>query len=412
MAEDQAHPDHVTQQALHRLVLDTDLAHLEDLLAEFNPFEVLGIQRRETLHSAFLAWLLDPRGSHGVGDHFLRRFLLAVVAKGYDDRLTDLTPLAVDNWSLDAVRTITESDNIDILIVSEDDQFACIIENKIGAAEHDDQLTRYYDTTREQLPDFSIVPIFLTPDGRDPVSAEDAEIYIPFDYNEVAELVAHTMEARSTTLNDGVRHFLSQYYRTLRRYVTAMNDNINELALQIYNNHRDAIDLIFRARATAPLPGWNVLDGLMSDHHALIAPDDHAANFHRYYSGALEEIHQLKGGSGWTSTGRMLLFELRYHQRHLSLIIGPGPADIRRRVYELTQSPSAVPGVQMRSVPRLSPNYHTIYRKRLLTKGSSQEPDYHIRPDEPRLGINEFFQNDYWPIVNAVRGAFGYPVVD
>lgn len=42
-----------------------------------NIFEVLEIHRFERAHSALLAWLLDPRGSHGVGNQFLRSFLEA-----------------------------------------------------------------------------------------------------------------------------------------------------------------------------------------------------------------------------------------------------------------------------------------------------------------------------------------------
>ena len=63
------------EEALQRLILDGDLERLEDLLAEFNLFDVLSIARQETQHSAFLAWLLDPRGSHGLRDYFLRGFL-------------------------------------------------------------------------------------------------------------------------------------------------------------------------------------------------------------------------------------------------------------------------------------------------------------------------------------------------
>ena len=69
------------EEALQRLILDGDLERLEDLLAEFNLFDVLSIARQETQHSAFLAWLLDPRGSHGLRDYFLRGFLTQAAAE-------------------------------------------------------------------------------------------------------------------------------------------------------------------------------------------------------------------------------------------------------------------------------------------------------------------------------------------
>ena len=43
----------------------------------FNVFNVLGLSSNETrTHSAFLAELLNPYGSHGMGDLFLKKFLL------------------------------------------------------------------------------------------------------------------------------------------------------------------------------------------------------------------------------------------------------------------------------------------------------------------------------------------------
>ena len=64
------------QDFLEDFIADNlDLERLEDMLAEFNVFEMLGIEKNEIRHSAFLAWLLDPNGTHGLGDYFLRRFL-------------------------------------------------------------------------------------------------------------------------------------------------------------------------------------------------------------------------------------------------------------------------------------------------------------------------------------------------
>ena len=82
---------------LERLIVDnSDLEHLEDLIAEFNIFEVLGVQTRETRHSAFLAWLLDPSGNHGLGDYFLRRFLWQVTSRARAVGMTTTTAFDVD----------------------------------------------------------------------------------------------------------------------------------------------------------------------------------------------------------------------------------------------------------------------------------------------------------------------------
>ena len=67
------------RQALEQLVMDQDLEELENLLDEFNIFEVLGAVRVELRHSEFLAYLMNPQQNHGLGDDFVKKFLQKVV---------------------------------------------------------------------------------------------------------------------------------------------------------------------------------------------------------------------------------------------------------------------------------------------------------------------------------------------
>ena len=118
-----------------RLILDPGLERLEDLLADFNLFDVLGIARAELQHSAFLAWLLNPRASHGLRDYFLRTFLAQAAREAHDRGIGDITPFDVDSWKLSDVEVATERHHIDILILGREDGFVCLIENKIGSGE-------------------------------------------------------------------------------------------------------------------------------------------------------------------------------------------------------------------------------------------------------------------------------------
>ena len=239
---------------LQALILDSDLERLEDLLAEFNLFDVLGIARGEPQHSAFLAWLLSPRGSHGLRDYFLRRFLSEAVAEG---QIADITPLDVDGWKLTNIEVATERHKIDILLVDETDGFVCLVENKIGAGEQSDQLGRYLRTVESEYEGLIPLPIFLTPEGREPDEEEDAERWVPFDYGKVAALIERTLETRGSTISASVHSFLNQYKGALGRHVLDTADNIDELALQIYNNHRVAIDIIINAKTAPGAMGWD-----------------------------------------------------------------------------------------------------------------------------------------------------------
>lgn len=59
----------------------SDIRKKHELIAEmtgerFNVFSILGLQTREVrTHSAFLRELLDPKGSHGLKDAFLKAFV-------------------------------------------------------------------------------------------------------------------------------------------------------------------------------------------------------------------------------------------------------------------------------------------------------------------------------------------------
>ncbi len=55
--------------------------------------------------------------------------------------------------------------NIDILAVSENEQFVMCLENKIDSGEHDNQLDRYSRQVEETYPDSKKIYIYLSPEG-------------------------------------------------------------------------------------------------------------------------------------------------------------------------------------------------------------------------------------------------------
>ena len=187
------------------------------------------------------------------------------------------------------------------------------------------------------------------------------------------------------------------------------NDNIDALALQIYDKHREAIDLIIKAKPAFEAKGWSILDSAMERHERLFRSDFDNRLQHRFYAPDLEDIPELHQGNGWTKSGRMLLFEVKYRERALVLMLGPGPEPTRRRLYELSQDPDAVPDVSMRRTQKLNRIWHTLYRKPLLGKDGSSEPDYEQGRSQVEAAIATFIDQDYWPLVNAIRAKFNLP---
>ena len=93
---------------LKELQTDESLVRLgklsEEQRAEFDALDFIGEMRLESgrslwaweeFHSGLLAWLLDPKESHGLGDLFLTQFLLRAgvrtVGRATDWRPTEVT---------------------------------------------------------------------------------------------------------------------------------------------------------------------------------------------------------------------------------------------------------------------------------------------------------------------------------
>lgn len=107
-----------TSDEFEKLLVNNDgVARIEAYLNRFNPIRVMRMERMEIRHSAILAWLLDPRESHGLNDKFLKAF----IGEALRGRSSKGRPTALDVARADLRDTAIrrEWQNIDIFIHSE-----------------------------------------------------------------------------------------------------------------------------------------------------------------------------------------------------------------------------------------------------------------------------------------------------
>ena len=208
-------------------VQNPDLLRLETLLSRFNLFEAVGAVRHELRHSDFLAFLLDPSRSHGLGAAFLHSFLRA--------------PLDLDSIDFSRAYVLREWHHIDILIIDEASRFSVIIENKIDTGEHSDKLNRYRETFQSHFPGYQAIGLYLTPDG-DEASSPD---YQAVSYLLVCEVIEQTLRDNRAMLDAEVVMALEHYTQMLRRHIVSDSD-VAELCRSIYKQHKQALDLIIR----------------------------------------------------------------------------------------------------------------------------------------------------------------------
>lgn len=129
----------------------------------FNIFNVIGLSSEEVrLHSAFIAELLNPRGSHGAGQLFLQAFLEKIDVSNDFINYKCCSHNIVER----GIGKITETEGGRIDIIIEDGNHAVIIENKIYAPDQKNQLLRYHNYARNNYPN-GFVLIYLTLDGHE-----------------------------------------------------------------------------------------------------------------------------------------------------------------------------------------------------------------------------------------------------
>jgi hypothetical protein len=175
---------------------------------DFNVFSILDRGHYEvTTHSAFLAEILNPRGTHGQGTLFLNLFL---------SELSGLSELEINDGDWFVIR---ECENVDIRIENYNSSKAIFIENKIYSDAHSGQLSRYYEIWKKRFSKGGAF-IYLTPDKKEPADAgfDEKSIYSKEFIKREMKLysykgeIAQLLQAASTKIRSSkVRETVKQY---------------------------------------------------------------------------------------------------------------------------------------------------------------------------------------------------------
>ncbi|MFQ5502375.1 MAG: PD-(D/E)XK nuclease family protein [Phycisphaerae bacterium] len=308
------------------LVDNNELEALNGRLARFNSFRILRIEQAEIRHSNVLAWLLTPNETHGLGPHFLRRFLSRLLLENEDIDVS-LTPSRVELMPFDDVEVRREWRRIDLLAISDSGGWCLLIENKVGSRESKGQLIRYKRVVQEEFPGRDLLPVYLTLDGEDPSKKGTEAGYIPLSYAQILELADRAVEQHGSHIPDDVRVFLDHYRSTLRR-LTMQDHELIDLCKTIYGRHREAIDLIVQYGTAS-----QVLDACEAKIPKLIETEfvHRTPNFLWFLPRAMAECQPEITLTGWTFLPRRFPVMCWYHLIRktgtLYLVIEVGPIE-------------------------------------------------------------------------------------
>ena len=185
---------------------------------DFNVFRILRLSRREVrTHTPFLTNLLNPVGTHAQGELFLRIFWERLAAKCRQQPGGAMLPpfVAGHRWTVLAEQ-VTDLGNFDIHLRCPAMSCQLVIENKIDAADQEDQLARYWaqmEKERVRFPHRFLV--YLTPQPREP---EPTKLPLPpfTNLTYCSDIIDLLQLALAEITSPRLSHSLEQYLEITR----------------------------------------------------------------------------------------------------------------------------------------------------------------------------------------------------
>lgn len=189
----------------------------------FNIFKILGLSTNEVrTHSAFIAELLNPKGSHGQNELFLDLFCNQMGIKDFECKqatvqIEKYIGLISDDYS--------DGGYIDILI-SDKSRRAIVIENKIYAGDQKNQLLRYYKYAKRNF--IKHTQLYLTLDGSQDSTwnlHDNPEDYYVQNISYSANILAWLEKCKEKAVNHPLQRETITQYINLIKILTGQTKN-------------------------------------------------------------------------------------------------------------------------------------------------------------------------------------------
>lgn len=202
----------------------------------FNVFNILRLDEKELMHSAFIANLLNVKGDHKQKDIFLKLFIDEIKGSFLEneenrkslEKFDTLNSSAQEEEYIGKVDYESgEGGRIDIVV--KDGNNVILIENKIGAGDQEAQLCRYYN----YYTDSSI--IYLTPYGSEPSESskghlENNKDFICISYKQhIVNWIENCIKEMAN--KPIIRETLNQYLHLVKQITNQTTNNKMEKEL-------------------------------------------------------------------------------------------------------------------------------------------------------------------------------------
>ena len=232
-------------------------------------FRVCGINHYENTHSAIIAEFLNPDGKHGLKSKLLECFIETVGEK-----------ITLQNFNCGnaQIRTehSTEEGRIDILI-TDDQNKAIIIENKIYATDQSEQLIRYNRYAQKAYGDGNYQILYLTLSGNEASEQSSKGVsYLPIsherhiiDWLEKCVAIASRFPMVRETIIQYVNHLKQLTGQDMdaknKEEITKVLSENLKTAHEIYRNYSGVYDFLAKEHFNLKMRGFAEQKGL--DYH-------------------------------------------------------------------------------------------------------------------------------------------------
>lgn len=208
----------------------------------FNIYNIMNLQTKEVrTHSAFLATLLNPRGSHLMGIKFLESFLKIVANNHFKDHIDIKSAKVRVEFPIGIIDDqLKTGGRIDILI-KDDKQRTISIENKIDAGDGKNQIERYcnYNKDKNKV-------IYLSKFSGDEPSLDSSGIMgVNKDFYKISyqdEIIRWLEKCQSISYDQPILRESIKQYKILIQQITHTlgNKEDKELKAIVLNNLEEA----------------------------------------------------------------------------------------------------------------------------------------------------------------------------
>lgn len=364
---------------LSDFVKDPTLEKLELKLNEPNFFYILNFQKAEIRHSNFLAWLMDPKENHRLGDLFLKRVLKDIFSNQNYDWIDEFT---IDSIELSNVEIRREWNYIDIFIIIND--FVICIENKIDSKEHSNQLQRYKNIIDTNYKNHNKAFVYLTPYGNEPETIHNNNEFKTYSYEQILINIENILNLHSESLSPRIKNYIEDYLLILKREIMK-EEEANELANRIYTAHKDAIDFIIENKPDRLTDVGVIFEEIIKDKGYVLGSKN--KGYVRFLTKELASIIPKSGFQGWKGK-EAFLFEIDFWPKTITFktVISPGQEHNRQL---LAQEISKIDGAQ------------TPYGKQWL---AHFRPSWKFDVTNPKKTDEDIRQKiiDIWPKIDEI----------